>query len=296
MADRRPGPNFKPAAPSRTAPPLHTGLSSAGAGVGAGAGARAGASVRRNLFQQPQSQSQPAQPTRQPTAAPDSQQSQGQHYSQQSSQFQSSQTYHQSNFQSHSQHLQTQYQQQASYLTQPYSQSYSYSYPYPQDSLPHLQLYHQLPQNHAEEDDAKMTSSSQEQQQQQQQQLAATDPDLEIVVRDKETGEIDLGNDPPTPPYDEDTEAIMEARMEADKERARLADAVREWLTEHEAEGRGDVGSEGVTGGGGGGGRAECGMDTEELLEAIKASLKAKVAALSEDNWMFEREEVLHLH
>lgn len=33
-----------------------------------------------------------------------------------------------------------------------------------------------------------------------------------------------------------------------------------------------------------------------ELLEAVKASLKAKVAALSDDNWMFEREEVLHLH
>ena len=104
------------------------------------------------------------------------------------------------------------------------------------------------------------TSSSQEEQEQQ---PAVTDPDQEIVARDKETGEINLGNDPPTPPYDEDTEAIMEARMEAEKERERLADAVREWLTEHEAEGRGDVvGSEGgVTGEG----RGECGMDTEGM-------------------------------
>lgn len=105
-----------------------------------------------------------------------------------------------------------------------------------------------------------MTSSSQEDQQPP---TAVTDPDQEIVVRDKETGEIDLGNDPPTPPYDEDTEAIMEARMEAEKERERLADAVREWLTEHEAEGRGDVGLEGVTERGGG--RGECGMDTEGM-------------------------------
>lgn len=28
-----------------------------------------------------------------------------------------------------------------------------------------------------------------------------------------------------------------------------------------------------------------------ELLEAVRASLRAKVAALAEDNWMFEPEE-----
>jgi hypothetical protein len=28
----------------------------------------------------------------------------------------------------------------------------------------------------------------------------------------------------------------------------------------------------------------------EELLEAVRASLRAKVAALAEDNWMYERE------
>ncbi|EGO60887.1 hypothetical protein NEUTE1DRAFT_144226 [Neurospora tetrasperma FGSC 2508] len=282
MADRRPGPNFKPAAPSRTAPPPHTGLSSAGAG--AGAGARVGASVRRNLFQQPQSQ--PAHASRQPTVVPDTQ-SQGHFQSQQSFQSQTFQTshsqIHQSNFQSHIPHP------QASYLTQP--SSYSDSYPYPQDLL--SQQHQQLPQHH--EEDTKMTSS------QESPPLTdvITDPNLEIVIRDKETGEIDLGHDPPTPPYDEEMETIMEARMEQEKERERLADAVREWLTEHEAEGRGDVGPEGAGGGGGGegaGGGGGGGMDTEDLLEAVKASLKAKVAALSEDNWMFEREEVLHLH
>ena len=33
---------------------------------------------------------------------------------------------------------------------------------------------------------------------------------------------------------------------------------------------------------------------TTELLEAVKASLRQKVAALAEDNWMFEREELPH--
>lgn len=28
-----------------------------------------------------------------------------------------------------------------------------------------------------------------------------------------------------------------------------------------------------------------------ELFEAVKASLRAKVAALAEDNWMYEKEE-----
>ena len=90
------------------------------------------------------------------------------------------------------------------------------------------------------------------------------DPDNEIVVRDRETGELDQGNDPPTPPSDEETEAIMEARMEAEQERERLADAVREWLTEHEAEGRGDVGE--TVGGGGGAGGGGGGMDTEGMF------------------------------
>jgi len=29
-----------------------------------------------------------------------------------------------------------------------------------------------------------------------------------------------------------------------------------------------------------------------ELLEAVRASLRAKVSALADDNWMFEREEL----
>lgn len=31
--------------------------------------------------------------------------------------------------------------------------------------------------------------------------------------------------------------------------------------------------------------------DFQELFEAVRASLRAKVAALSEDNWMYEKED-----
>lgn len=31
--------------------------------------------------------------------------------------------------------------------------------------------------------------------------------------------------------------------------------------------------------------------DRQELFEAVRASLRAKVAALSEDNWMYEKED-----
>jgi len=31
---------------------------------------------------------------------------------------------------------------------------------------------------------------------------------------------------------------------------------------------------------------------TTELLEAVRASLRAKMAALAEDNWMFEKEDL----
>lgn len=32
-------------------------------------------------------------------------------------------------------------------------------------------------------------------------------------------------------------------------------------------------------------------LDLQELFEAVRASLRAKVAALSEDNWMYEKED-----
>ncbi|KAL2176353.1 uncharacterized protein P884DRAFT_300651 [Thermothelomyces heterothallicus CBS 202.75] len=87
----------------------------------------------------------------------------------------------------------------------------------------------------------------------------------EIVARDH-NGEVELG-DPPTPLIDdpEDMEAI-EARHEKEIEKQRLAEAVKQHRI----------------------GQHNMPAQQEELLEAVKASLRAKVAALAEDNWLYE--------
>ncbi|KAK2595798.1 hypothetical protein QQS21_006561 [Conoideocrella luteorostrata] len=90
----------------------------------------------------------------------------------------------------------------------------------------------------------------------------------EIVVRNQE-GEIELG-DPPTPAFEE-TDEQAEDRHEIEKERQRLQDAVKHHSINHSAVPK----------------------QPEELLDAVRASLRAKVTALAEDNWMFEREEHL---
>jgi len=87
-------------------------------------------------------------------------------------------------------------------------------------------------------------------------------------VRDK-NGEIELGNDPPTPPADGPD---AEAALDRERERQRLAEAVKQYQIDR----AGGVPPQ---------------AEDIELLEAVKASLRAKVAALSEDNWMFERED-----
>ncbi|KAM0435259.1 hypothetical protein ACHAPT_003353 [Fusarium lateritium] len=91
----------------------------------------------------------------------------------------------------------------------------------------------------------------------------------EIVVRDKH-GEIELG-DPPTPMLEDDDEVPLDHRQETEKERQRLAEAVK-----HHQIHRNTVPEQ-----------------PEELLEAVKTSLRAKVAALADDNWMFGPEEQL---
>ncbi|KAG5655915.1 hypothetical protein KAF25_000835 [Fusarium avenaceum] len=89
----------------------------------------------------------------------------------------------------------------------------------------------------------------------------------EIVVRDK-YGEIELG-DPPTPMMEDEDELPLDHRQESEKERQRLAEAVKHHQMNRHA----------------------LHEQPEELLEAVRASLRAKVAALTEDNWMFEPEE-----
>ncbi|TVY64265.1 hypothetical protein LSUE1_G004378 [Lachnellula suecica] len=88
----------------------------------------------------------------------------------------------------------------------------------------------------------------------------------DIVIRDK-NGEFEIG-DPPMQSFDEKEEGGEDAH-EDERERRRLAEAVK-----HHTRDRNRPPSE-----------------PAELLEAVKASLRAKVAALAEDNWMYEAEE-----
>lgn len=89
----------------------------------------------------------------------------------------------------------------------------------------------------------------------------------EIVIRDQ-NGEIGLGN-PSTPPLDDPDEVALDTKQENEKERQRLAEAVKQHQIDQNS----------------------VPAQPEELLEAVRASLRAKVAALTDDNWMFEREE-----
>ncbi|OIW30075.1 hypothetical protein CONLIGDRAFT_356802 [Coniochaeta ligniaria NRRL 30616] len=90
----------------------------------------------------------------------------------------------------------------------------------------------------------------------------------DIVVRDKD-GEVELG-DPPTPPMDDPEDEVPDAGHEHEKERQRLAEAVKQHQIDQNS----------------------VPAQPEELLEAVRASLRAKVAALAEDNWMYEKEDL----
>ncbi|KAM7204137.1 hypothetical protein V8F33_001772 [Rhypophila sp. PSN 637] len=115
----------------------------------------------------------------------------------------------------------------------------------------------------------------------------------DIVIRDT-NGEIYL-QDPPTPPLDDMDEMNLDTEQENERERKRLAEAVRQHQIDQNSI---PVQPEG-----------EFYQDEEpgylrrkkrhkidpsiqtEILEAVRASLRAKVAALAEDNWMYERED-----
>ncbi|KAI1468430.1 uncharacterized protein F4812DRAFT_368360 [Daldinia caldariorum] len=95
----------------------------------------------------------------------------------------------------------------------------------------------------------------------------------DIVVRDK-NGEFDVG-DPPTPPLDDPEEAggpgpgALDDAQENERERQRLAEAVKHYQVNLN----------------------RTPAQPEEILETLRASMRAKVAALAEDNWMYEPEE-----
>ncbi|KAI0810613.1 hypothetical protein GGR55DRAFT_678578 [Xylaria sp. FL0064] len=95
----------------------------------------------------------------------------------------------------------------------------------------------------------------------------------EIVIRDQ-NGEFEI-EDPPTPPLDDpDDEVALDDAQENERERQRLAEAVRHHQINH----------------------TRMPVQPEEVLEVLKASMRAKVAALAEDNWMYEAEEPPRVH
>ncbi|KAI4598874.1 hypothetical protein KJ359_002288 [Pestalotiopsis sp. 9143b] len=86
----------------------------------------------------------------------------------------------------------------------------------------------------------------------------------EIVMRDK-NGDFKL-DDPPTPPMDDASdEGAVDEERENERERRKLAEIVRH--------------------------HQKAPAQPEEVLEALRASMRAQVAALAEDNWMYEAEE-----
>ncbi|EKD14888.1 uncharacterized protein L3040_003896 [Drepanopeziza brunnea f. sp. 'multigermtubi'] len=93
----------------------------------------------------------------------------------------------------------------------------------------------------------------------------------DIVIRDK-NGDFEI-EDPSIQPFDGPEEGGQIDPQEDEKERERLADAVK-----HHQRNRNRAPSE-----------------PAELLEAVRTSLRAKVARLAEDNWMYEAEDDLGL-
>ncbi|KAK7966715.1 uncharacterized protein PG986_000992 [Apiospora aurea] len=88
----------------------------------------------------------------------------------------------------------------------------------------------------------------------------------DIVIRD-EHGDFEIG-DPPTPPMDEPEAEALDDIQENERERQKLAEVVKHHQINHN---RGPA-------------------QPEEVMEALRASMRAQVAALSEDSWMYEPE------
>ncbi|KAL7949005.1 hypothetical protein V8C42DRAFT_234715 [Trichoderma barbatum] len=90
----------------------------------------------------------------------------------------------------------------------------------------------------------------------------------ELVVRDQH-GEVEIGN-PPTPVVDDEEELqALEYQQENEKEKQRLAEAIRHYQISH----------------------SSMADQPDALFEAVRESNRSKVSALAEDNWMFEPEE-----
>ncbi|KAL6889684.1 hypothetical protein HDV57DRAFT_338021 [Trichoderma longibrachiatum] len=104
---------------------------------------------------------------------------------------------------------------------------------------------------------------------QQQRQQQRRDASSDLVVRDK-NGDAEVANPPALVVDDEDELQALEMQEENEREKQRLAEAIRLYRMSHSS-------------------RAH--HPTEALLEAVRESNRNKVSALAEDNWMFEAEE-----
>ncbi|PSS02381.1 hypothetical protein BD289DRAFT_478768 [Coniella lustricola] len=93
------------------------------------------------------------------------------------------------------------------------------------------------------------------------------DDDGSIIVRNLR-GEVEL-DEPPILAVEDPDEIVLDMRQENERERQKLAEAVKQHQSHHKT----------------------VPAQPEEFLEVLKASLRAKVAALTEDNWMYEKEE-----
>ncbi|EHK27278.1 uncharacterized protein TRIVIDRAFT_79554 [Trichoderma virens Gv29-8] len=90
----------------------------------------------------------------------------------------------------------------------------------------------------------------------------------DLVVRDQH-GEVEIGN-PPTPVVDDEEELqALEYQQENEREKQRLAEAIRHYQISH----------------------SSMADQPDALFEAVRESNRSKVSALAEDNWMFEPEE-----
>ncbi|KAI0397221.1 hypothetical protein F5Y17DRAFT_389130 [Xylariaceae sp. FL0594] len=86
----------------------------------------------------------------------------------------------------------------------------------------------------------------------------------DIVVREQ-NGEFEM-SDPPLLLQEQGDETSLDDMQESQRERQRLAEAVRHHQVNY----------------------TQSPAQPEEMLEVLRASMRAKVAALAEDNWMYE--------
>ncbi|EFW99400.1 hypothetical protein CMQ_7768 [Grosmannia clavigera kw1407] len=89
----------------------------------------------------------------------------------------------------------------------------------------------------------------------------------EIIARDV-NGDVQI-TDPPSPTPDEIKDPGFDERQENERENQRLADTIKYHQQRTSSTGQ-----------------------PEELLDAIRASLRAKVTALLEDNWIYEAKDM----